>query len=420
MEDIKTLIEYGYEIIEMENEEPEFYLGKRDFEVWELKVLIDAVWQAKFLTDECSESITERLKEQTGEDSKRLLSAVFPIKADSKISNSTVKNNIELILTAIRKKKQIQFQYTYTDEKLKKQYRKEGKFYIINPYLFVWKDDRYYLICNTDNHDSLAYYRLDRIENLEISNAPVRPLTDVVGANAEQKVNEFVETSVYRFTGEKIQLVIRVNNTMIDELIDYFGENLKIKEHYDLFDVTVTVMDTKGLYYWLLQHGESIEVIKPKAVREEFTQMLEKIYKKHRIGIDYESLDKDKSNLSKKLEKSKKIIVFGDLRFKKSDIAVMVKDFGLEFDQFEFHDYDEVKNYDFSKLKGSKSFGNIFFGPVPHRVKTKNTKNYSSIIAQLEAENSEYPTITRLNSYGGKLKITKKSFMEAIERVCEL
>ncbi len=330
--DINLLIEFGYDIKSPENDNQKYYFGKRDFEDWEIKVLIDAICQAKFLNEQCSKSIIGKLKNMACFDSRKMLDAITPIESYSKCVDTSTEESIISILSAIRKQKQIEFQYTYTDENKNRVFRKEGKLYKVNPYRFVWQDDRYYLMCNYYKFEDISYYRVDKIENVSILDEPVKPLTEIVGANADLKVKDYVSESIYRFTGEQIELTIRVNMQVFDEIIDYFGRNVKIEPTDDLYYVTVKVMESEGLYYWLLQHGESIEVIKPQSVREKFTEKLEKIYNQHRIGVDYEMLKNKKNKPPRRTQKFKKILVFGDLKFRKPDIAELVKDFGLDFD----------------------------------------------------------------------------------------
>ena len=76
-----------------------YYIEKRDFSVPELKILIDAVQAASFITDS-----------QTG-------------------------------------KKQASFYYFDRNEDGKKVYRKEKKRYVVEPMALIFNDDNYYLGC---------------------------------------------------------------------------------------------------------------------------------------------------------------------------------------------------------------------------------------------------------------------------------
>ena len=275
--DITVLTEYGYDINICADNKMGFYLGKREFEDWELKLLIDAVWQAKFLTNMNSELLADKLKNLSSTNGKKLLTAITPIKSHLKSENNAVKIYIDLFLNAIKNNRKVKFQYTYTDTEFHKQYRKDGNFYIVNPYSLVWLDDWYYLICNHDAFDNLSYYRLDRIVNPIVLDDAIKPMKDILGPNPDLKIEEFVSKSLYRYSGEKIRLTIRVQSYMMDELTDYFGNNLKAVPVNDLYDVTVQAIKSDGLYYWLLQHGENIEVVSPRDVREEFISKLKNI-----------------------------------------------------------------------------------------------------------------------------------------------
>ncbi len=274
--DIASLCEYGYDI-KSDEKVLGFYMASREFEDWELKVLIDAVWQAKFLSLQDSKNIENKLKRFASADSQKLLTRVIPVKSKLKVTNYTVKNNIDLLLTAIREEKKVSFKYTTIDENLKIQYRKKGKEYIVNPYYLVWLHDNYYLICNYDEYKNLSYYRLDRIEHICKLKDQVKPINEIIGDNPDLKIEDAVLMDFYQYNGEKIQLSLKVDKGMVPELVDYFGTNLRIREVNGFLYVSVQVNESEGLYYWLLQHGEYIEIVAPLIVRNNYITKLKSI-----------------------------------------------------------------------------------------------------------------------------------------------
>jgi predicted DNA-binding transcriptional regulator YafY len=168
--DINVLIDAGYDIQLCEDNKKGYFMASRKFEDYELKILIDAVWGARFLTYENSKLIAEKIKSLASSMGQKMLTEVTPIKSHVKSNNPAVKIYIDTILQAIKQKRKIQFQYTYTDRELKKQLRHDGFVYVLSPYSLVWENDRYYLIGNYDKYDNLSNYRLDRIKNLSILN----------------------------------------------------------------------------------------------------------------------------------------------------------------------------------------------------------------------------------------------------------
>ncbi len=268
--DINILIDdLGYDIIAPKlGERHGYYMASRDFEDWELKILIDAVWSSKFLTKDSADKLFKKLMNLTNAESAKILRTVTPVKNTLKGKSFSTKGNIAELLKAIKHNKQITFQYTYTDTDLKHKLRRDGHCYIINPYALIWQNEQYYLIGNYDKYSDLSYYRVDRIKNLTENGNPCKPATEVLGANADMRLEEYVRTSLYNYGGKKISLELLVKSHMVDDLIDYFGTDIAFKKCENGYLVTVNVMDSDGLYYWLLQYERNVKVISPASVKE--------------------------------------------------------------------------------------------------------------------------------------------------------
>lgn len=272
--DINLLIDAGYDIQLCDDNKQGYYMASREFEDYELKVLIDAVWGARFLTYENSRQIAEKIKSLASSGGRKLLTEVTPIKSHVKSSNPAVKIYIDSVLQAIKQKRKIQFQYTFTDQDLKKQFRRDGFVYVVNPYSLIWQNERYYLIGNYDKYDNLSYYRLDRIKNLSITDARIREAADILGENAGLKIEEYVQTSIYQYGGEKIRLKLRCLPEQMDDLTDFFGNEITVIKKGDGLEVSVAVQNSDGLIFWLMQHGTHMEVLAPENVRTKLVATL--------------------------------------------------------------------------------------------------------------------------------------------------
>ena len=273
--DIGVLNAAGYQIRVCSDNKRGYYLANRRFENWELKVLIDAIVSAKFLTDSDINAITAKLRGMASRDSAKLLTRVTPVNTHLKPDNLFVKSFIDRLLEAIRQKKKVQFQYQYTDVDMKKQLRKDGYFYVVNPYALTWKDEHYYLIGNLDKYDNLGYYRLDRMINMTILDQSVKNATVLLGENPAQRIDEYVSTAIYCHTGTKINLRLLCQYGLEDEIIDYFGTDHYHTKQPDGFECHIRVMHSKGLIYWLMQHGDKVKVLSPAAVRDELIASLQ-------------------------------------------------------------------------------------------------------------------------------------------------
>lgn len=284
---IKDLINEGYNIVRKGNK-GYYWNEENEFEKWEIKVLIDAIWQCKFLSDSYCSSITTKLKSLINNREKKEIASVITSRTNLKLDTKEIPLNIENILEAINSQVKIKFQYTYIDVDENKKIincpRYDGLEYIVNPYSLVWRKERYYLICNNDKYDDLSYYRVDRIINLKVLEEKIKPITEIMpNGDSDIIISEFVDKNLYQFIGEKIRVTVRCDKWMLGELFDYFGSDLIVlKVNEEKVEVSFSVGNGEGLYYWILQHGDNIELISPVEIRTEIKKILKntlKLYK---------------------------------------------------------------------------------------------------------------------------------------------
>lgn len=282
LRDIATLTDYGYDILLHSDNKLGYYIASRDFEDWELKVLCDAAMSSKCLTVKDKENLVKKISGLSSKMGKSLLQKTTISVNNSINENGMTKVFIDKIMSAIKMGKKIEFKYVKTNAKLEKEYKRDGWIYVINPYTLTWKDDKYYLIGNYDKYDDLSYYRLDRIRDLVILEDKGKPLSDVLGSDSRRKLEEYIEKSIYTYSGETVNLTLKTYDYMIDDLVDYFGRNIHIQNHNDYLLVSVNTVLSNGLYYWLMQFGEHITVISPEEVRTEFKRRLGIIYRNYK------------------------------------------------------------------------------------------------------------------------------------------
>lgn len=103
--DIETLKDFGLDIIQLKGTNQGYYIGKRDFELPELKLLVDAVQSSKFITTKKSEELIKKLEGLASRyEAKQLQRQVF-IYNRPKTGNETIYYNVDLIHSAIFKNK---------------------------------------------------------------------------------------------------------------------------------------------------------------------------------------------------------------------------------------------------------------------------------------------------------------------------
>lgn len=275
--DIAALQEYGYDIVLCDDNKKGYFMASRLFEDWELKVLLDAAIEAYFFTNADSRKFTEKIASLGSKDCRRMLRQVTPIETDLRKGLPMTKNYIDTILTAIRHKHNVKFNYCTINDDLQDELTHEGKYFKLSPYALIWRRDHYYLVGRNKKYKKIGYYRLDRMRCLKELDEPAVPAEEILGPNADLQLKELINDNLYNFGGNKIRLKLRVLSGRAEVLYDYFPrENVMLlSKDGDTITVGVDSIDSPGLYFWLLQYGETVTAVGPEQVVEKMKSKLD-------------------------------------------------------------------------------------------------------------------------------------------------
>ena len=89
-DDIRTLQDFGIDIVMRKNKTCAYFLGSRLFETSELKILIDSIQSSRFITKKKSESIIKRLKQLASKPQARSFSGQIYIYDRIKSMNESI------------------------------------------------------------------------------------------------------------------------------------------------------------------------------------------------------------------------------------------------------------------------------------------------------------------------------------------
>ena len=281
LRDIAALSDYGYDILLHPDNKLGYYMASRLFEDWELKVLCDAVIGAKFLTEDNSRLMFDKVCSLASSDGRKMLRSVTPVPTAIKVGTPTTKNSIDITLRAIMRNKKIKFKYIAIGADLEAHYKRDGAQYCVNPYALIWRQDNYYLIGNYDQYNDLSLYRLDRIRDMKITDEAIKSLDSILGNNADLILKEYIAKNVYNYVGESVHLVLQTTVDLIDDLVDFFGENIRITKKDSYIIAKVTALKSSGLFFWLLQYGQYVTLLEPEDMRSEVIRRLKIIQLKY-------------------------------------------------------------------------------------------------------------------------------------------
>lgn len=242
------------------------------FSEGELRLLINGVLFSKGVSHRQGKDLIHKIESLT-DDSFQYRTGHIHALPDNQPENRQLFFVLEVLDDAIGKKKKIEFIYNSfgTDKKLHPRLDEAGlaKKQIINPYQIVTANGRFYLICNHDSHENLAYYRIDRITDIQILKDPVKPLRSIPEAENGLNLPSHLAEHLYMFPGKSERVTFRAKKYLLNDLIDWFGNDISFSDETET-DVTATVrVNINTMRMWALQYALHVKVLEPKELAEQ-------------------------------------------------------------------------------------------------------------------------------------------------------
>ena len=260
--DIDALNEFGYEIMCNHSRSNEYYVVDRTFSVAELRILMDAIQAADFITDNKSSQFIDKVANLAGTRRAEVLKDHLIAFNNTKTDNEQIYYIVETINEAIAQQHKVKFQYFHYDTKRNKKYKKE-KFYYVNPYATVMDNDKYYLIGYDDFQRKMWHYRVDRMEQVSVSRHPISYFDEI----EQFDISNYKRQLFGMFSGEEVDVTFEAHEKLIDVIYDMFGVDTKLKAiSDDCFQFTVTVQLSSQFYGWCCSFGDMLKVVAPTTV----------------------------------------------------------------------------------------------------------------------------------------------------------
>lgn len=277
--DIEDLKEYGMDIVNIRTPHRGYYLKSRDFSEPEARLLIDAVQAAKFISEKNTKSLIYKIGRLVSEYQEEELREQIYVDGSFKTDKEDLYETIRVLDKAIKSKKQVMLRYARRSIENKYLVRNEGKTFLVNPYAMLWSNDHYYLICNNNKYSNLMHLRLDRIIEIEQLDSPAKHFSKVSQYTDKFDIADYSNKLFNMFSGEEANVTLSCSNSILDEIIEKFGDEVPIKiDDNEHFRIKAEVEMSEGLVSWILQYGTDIRVIQPKAlaraVKEKASQIL--------------------------------------------------------------------------------------------------------------------------------------------------
>ena len=215
--DIAALQEYGADIISVPGKNGGYYVASRNFELPELKLLIDAVQSSRYLTEKKSRELIEKLCAQCNEQDAKLMKRTVLVSGRVKSMNETIYYNVDAIQEAITQNKQITFRYFDWDLGPTRRYRE--KEYIASPYGLCQNNENCYLLALSSRH-GITSYRVDRMSDIRLLPDDRLPCPELTGKALHDHANRLFQM----FAGDAVDVKLRFHRSLINVVIDRFGQ----------------------------------------------------------------------------------------------------------------------------------------------------------------------------------------------------
>lgn len=272
--DITRLREYGLKIGQLRGSTPGYYVDERDFELAELKLLVDAVQSSKFITEEKSRELIRKLGRLTSrENSKQLQRQVYIINRP-KTGNDAIYQNVDTIHEAIRENRQVTFHYLEWTMKKELQQKHDGQLYHVSPWSLTWDDENYYLVGFDEETKQIKHYRVDKMEDIS--------LTHDKRNGCEQfrdfDLAAFAKKTFGMYGGTDTKVTLCCEENIAGVILDRFGKDIMMfPRDNHTFRVTVLVTVSPQFFGWITGIGAGIRIDGPEEVQEEYREYLRKI-----------------------------------------------------------------------------------------------------------------------------------------------
>lgn len=270
-DDIEALRLFGIDIIKNQNGRgTDYRVVSRDFEMPELKLLVDAVQSSKFITRKKSDELIKKIEGFASIHEARQLHRQVYVANRIKTMNESIYLTVDKIHSAITLNKKITFQYFEWSPKKEKILRHGGALYSVSPWALTWDDENYYLIAYETSSGKIKHYRVDKMLKISVTDDEREGKDLFDGFDMAL----YSKKTFGMFGGKEETVRLRCKNRMANIIIDRFGAESIIScvdsEH---FEITVKVAISPVFFSWLMNFGSDIKIISPQSVIEDFKNL---------------------------------------------------------------------------------------------------------------------------------------------------
>ncbi|MCM1124200.1 MAG: WYL domain-containing protein [Eubacterium sp.] len=275
-DDIAQLIDFGYDIVLVKAKTGGgYYLTGREFELAELKLLVETVQASRFLTVKKSRELIAKIEKLASKSEAGQLQRQVYVANRVKTANESIYYIVDDIHRAIQNNEQISFQYLEWNLQKELVPRKDGKIYRVSPWALTCKDENYYLIAHEGESDTIKHFRVDKMGHIHVLAGTSRE-----GAELFERfdIASYANKTFGMFGGREEIVTLEFENRFIGVVMDRFGKEVPIRRRdEEHFSVRVQVAVSGQFYGWLTGLGQGARITAPEDIVKDYVTYLKRV-----------------------------------------------------------------------------------------------------------------------------------------------
>lgn len=278
--DLEALRDFGLDIVQCRGRNNGYYIASRDFELPELKLLVDSVQSSKFITQKKTLSLIKKIESLASVYDAQLLQRQVYVRDRVKSMNESVYYNVDELSNAISRDRMIRFRYfEYTVDK-ERRLRRDGAWYEVSPFALMWDDENYYMLAWDAEAQRLKHYRVDKMSSI----SALEKFREGKDAFKAVDMSAYSKKIFGMFTGDVETVRIRFANHLAGAVIDRFGRDvMMIRDSNEHFVISVEVAVSPQFFAWVFGFGAEAEILSPERVRSEMRERAAAVCEKYGV-----------------------------------------------------------------------------------------------------------------------------------------
>ena len=271
-DDLETLAESGMDILSEKRDRNTWYhVASREFEISELKLLVDAVLGSRFVTERKSAELIRKLESLCSRYEAYALDRQLTVAGRIKAMNESIYYNVDKIHAAIRDNTRISFRYFEYNVQKDKVYRHDGARYEVSPFALCWDNENYYLVAYDAAHEQIRHYRVDKMDGLQ-ELADLR--REGEAAFREVDVSAYASKVFSMFGGASQKVRLEFADRLAGVVLDRFGKEVFLVPTENGFVFEAEIVVSPQFYGWLFSFGTDARILSPQSVKDGFAEYL--------------------------------------------------------------------------------------------------------------------------------------------------